>query len=87
MDGYYFITICSYKRDIILCEVVGEGLASSRKGAQLSMIGKIIDVRWNDIPNTHYERKQPTGGRKALPYIIGIWKYLLKYGKDHFMTM
>ena len=50
-DGYYFVTICSYKREIIFREDVGEGLASSRKGGQLTMIGKIIDEQWKDIPN------------------------------------
>jgi REP element-mobilizing transposase RayT len=29
---------------------VGEGLASSRKGSQLSPLGKIIDEQWNRIP-------------------------------------
>jgi len=47
------VTICSYKREIIFREDVGEGLASSRKAVQLSIIGKIIDVQWNDITNQY----------------------------------
>jgi REP element-mobilizing transposase RayT len=50
-DGYYFITICSHKRNPLFFRDVGEGLASSRKGSKLSPLGKIIDTQWNDIPN------------------------------------
>jgi len=65
VNGYYFITICSYNREIIFGELnVGAGLASARKQnttthnkIKLSQLGHIIDNQWNDIPNQYINIK------------------------------
>ncbi|MFH1440713.1 MAG: transposase [Candidatus Omnitrophota bacterium] len=54
--GYYFLTICSNNKKNIFGkynEYVREGLASSHNNIQLSIIGQIIDIQWNDITNKY----------------------------------
>ena len=54
LNGYYFITVCSYNRKNIFGEyknVVGALLACAR--IKLSIIGEIIKKQWNDIPKRY----------------------------------
>ena len=56
LKGYYFITICSKNRESIFGKyknIVGAGLVSARDKIELSIIGKIIDKQWNDLPNQY----------------------------------
>ena len=55
-NGVYYITICANNRKSIFGEIknvkcVGGGLAPPR--IELSIIGKIINNQWNNIPNQY----------------------------------
>ncbi len=52
-NGYYFVTICTHKKQKILCKIVGEGLCALPK-ITLSEIGKITDKAITFI-NQNYE--------------------------------
>lgn len=52
-NGYYFITICTHKKQKVLCDIVGEGLCALPK-IILSEIGKITDEAINFI-NQNYK--------------------------------
>jgi putative transposase len=52
-DGYYFVSVCSSKRQNIFTDV-GASLASARKnGFELSSVGRIIEQQWQNIPNLY----------------------------------
>ena len=58
INGYYFITICSKNRENIFGEYkninnVGAALVPARNNIKLSMIGKIIDKHWCDLPDQY----------------------------------
>ncbi|MFH1441333.1 MAG: transposase [Candidatus Omnitrophota bacterium] len=56
LNGYYFVTVCSRNRENIFGEyknLVGAGLVSARNNIKLSIIGKIIDNQWNNIPKRY----------------------------------
>ena len=52
-NGYYFVTICTHKKEKLLCKIVGEGLCALPK-IILSDIGKATDKAINFI-NQKYE--------------------------------
>ena len=54
-NGYYFITICTAKKQKILCDIVGEGLCALPK-TNLTKIGKCIDDALKYI-NENYDAK------------------------------
>ena len=55
-NGYYFITICTYNRERLLGEFVGQGLCSCRfSEISLSMIGEIISSELLQL-----EKRYPT---------------------------
>ena len=60
-SGYYFVTICAKNRECIFSKInngsyVGAGLAPAQNknpAVKLTIIGKIIDKHWRDIPNKY----------------------------------
>ena len=50
--GSYFITICTYNKQKILCDIVGEGLCAL-PSTKLTAIGKIVDNSINYIHEIH----------------------------------
>ena len=51
--GYYFITICTYNRENILCDIVGEGLCALPL-IKLTHIGETVEKSINFI-NANYK--------------------------------
>ena len=54
--GYYFITICSKDRENIFGDIkasVGAPLACAQNDIQLTILGKIIDKQWQEIPQKY----------------------------------
>lgn len=47
-EWLYFITICSYDRKNIFCDIINWGVL-------LNDLGKIVEEVWNYIPNIHQE--------------------------------
>lgn len=45
-DGAYFVTICTYNRECVLRELIGEAM-------QINLFGSIVQDSWLDLPN-HY---------------------------------
>ena len=59
-NGYYFITICTYNKQKILCDIVGEGLCAL-PSVKLTPIGAIVkqsieylNHKYNDISVVKY---------------------------------
>lgn len=47
-DGAYFVTLCTFQRECLFGEVVGEEM-------QLNEVGRIVQTAWFDLPN-HYTK-------------------------------
>ncbi len=48
-NGAYFVTICTYNRECILAEIVGQGLCSCR----FTNIGKIVEKEIKNLENRY----------------------------------
>ncbi len=50
-DGYYFVTICTYKKEKLFSNIVGQGLAPAE--IQLSEFGEIANYELCDLENRY----------------------------------
>ncbi len=52
-NGAYFVTICSYNRDPLLCRIVGDGFPVPKVSVDLTAQGRIIDHFIRGIPEAY----------------------------------